>query len=189
MSDEPEFVMPTQQQTNAALPGLPSSGSPLVTQAALLNVPPLSSTTQQSPQTKPDSSTWFRDLSELIKEAQQCDVPQSLIEHAKLKMHERRRGIRERDEAIKSLEKTLAKKSATISEIVTHKRLVEKINLGGSNSARGTTPNLEAGSVQPRLALLTAAPSSTAGAQQGSCTRLATPRSRNLPSPRNGPFN
>lgn len=69
---------------------------------------------------------WVKEMVELVHEAKQSGVAASLIEHAKLKIRQKRRERREEEEAAIALKKTLAKKDVTTQELLRSIRKVQR---------------------------------------------------------------
>jgi len=74
------------------------------------------------------SEGWVKEVMEMVHEAKQSGVAPSLIEHAKLKVREKRRERREEALAVAALKKTLLKKNASTQEILRNKRKVERFH-------------------------------------------------------------
>jgi len=77
---------------------------------------------------------WVRELMEIVHEAKQCGVAPSLIEHAKLKIRQKRREIREEEEAALALKKTLGKKDVSPQELLRSIRKVQRFHSKPSTS-------------------------------------------------------
>eukprot|EP00927_Polykrikos_kofoidii_P043925 TRINITY_DN38020_c0_g1_i1.p1 TRINITY_DN38020_c0_g1~~TRINITY_DN38020_c0_g1_i1.p1 ORF type:complete len:970 (-),score=215.17 TRINITY_DN38020_c0_g1_i1:64-2691(-) len=67
---------------------------------------------------------WLKDSQELVKEAQQSGVAPSLIEHAKMKIREKRRICQEQVRAVHALDRSMSKKSVSQQELLA---LVHKV--------------------------------------------------------------
>lgn len=68
-----------------------------------------------------------KDLSSAIQEAKHAGVAHSLIEHAKLKLRQRRRDRQEESEAVSALEKCLRKKDPPTQELIRHVSRVDRL--------------------------------------------------------------
>lgn len=86
---------------------------------------------------------WVKEVMEIVHEAKQSGVAPSLIDHAKLKIRQKRRERREEDEATTALKKTLAKKDVTTQELLSRIRKVQRFHAkpptsrpSGANTAR-----------------------------------------------------
>jgi len=74
---------------------------------------------------------WMTELDGLLREAKQTGVAPSLIEHAKLKLREKRRQAARETQAKKDLQRALAKKDISEKEVAHHLRRVQRLRPGG----------------------------------------------------------
>jgi len=87
------------------------------------------------------SDSWVKEFMDILHEAKQSGVAPSLIEHAKLKLRQKRRQQQEEAEAMAALKKTLAKKEASTQELIKNIRKVERFhrNAGSQHAANDPT--------------------------------------------------
>merc|ERR1711924_499391 len=69
---------------------------------------------------------WVKEVMELVHEAKQSGVAPTLIEHAKLKIRQKRRERRDEQHAVAALKRTLQKKNASTQELLKNMRKVER---------------------------------------------------------------
>lgn len=72
------------------------------------------------------TEAWVKEVMEIAHEAKQSGVAPSLIEHAKLKIRQKRRERWEEVQAVAALKKTLVKKNASTQELLRNMRKVER---------------------------------------------------------------
>lgn len=73
------------------------------------------------------SGDWIRDVVEVLHEARQCGVAPTLIEHAKMKIREKRRERKEESQAREALQRSLSKKDAPTQEVLRNLRKVQRL--------------------------------------------------------------
>lgn len=76
---------------------------------------------------QPGSAAWLRDVTEVVKEAQQSGVASSLIGHARMRIREQRREHSTRESALKNLERSLAKKTPHRHELIRNVQRVQRV--------------------------------------------------------------
>jgi len=72
---------------------------------------------------------WVREVMKIVDEAKQSGVAATLVEHAKMKIRQKRRERREQVQAIAALKKTLVKKNASTQELMRNMRKVERFHV------------------------------------------------------------
>lgn len=72
------------------------------------------------------TDTWVKEFMDIVHEAKQSGVAHSLIEHAKLKIRQKRHERKEELKAVSALKKTLLKKDASTQELLRNMRKVER---------------------------------------------------------------
>jgi len=72
------------------------------------------------------TDAWVKEVMEVLHEAKQSGVPQSLIDHARMKIRQKRRERQEENEAVNNLRKALARKDTSTQEILRNVRKVER---------------------------------------------------------------
>merc|ERR1712039_804932 len=75
------------------------------------------------------SKDWFREAAEVLREAKQSGVDPTLIEHAKLKIKEKRRECNEQVQACEALQRTLSKKGVPTQEVLRNLQKVQHLQL------------------------------------------------------------
>jgi len=73
------------------------------------------------------SRDWMREAMDVLHEAKHSSVAPTLIEHAKLKIREKRRERRDENEALEALQTSLSKKDATTQEVLRNMRRVQRL--------------------------------------------------------------
>lgn len=75
-----------------------------------------------------DLGLWIQEFAALLQEAKQCGVAPSLLEHARLKLREKRREHQDQLQAYDALQRALAKKGAPQQELLRHLRKVQRLH-------------------------------------------------------------
>merc|ERR1712187_385223 len=107
------------------------NGSGLVRTATIVRQPgigrasPTASASVNSPGTS--NNEWVKDFKDMLKEAKQCGVASTLIEHAKTAVKERIKHQEEQSRARTALERSLSKKDVTSQEVQRNLRRVQRL--------------------------------------------------------------